>query len=109
VGCKILYCFHRAFFLTIQFSNKCTHINNFYGSISIDVVSRTVVWSGVSLHHSTQQHAKQHAYNQQQIQYHDSVHQVTNAAILNIDFNLYDKSFTILQILQTQNVLKTYY
>jgi hypothetical protein len=50
----------------------------------------------------TQQHAKQHAYNQQQIQYHDSVHQVTNATILNFDFNLYDKiiSFTVLHILQ---------
>ena len=57
-----------------------------------------------SLYHSTQQHAKQHAYNQQQIQYHDSVHQVTNAAILNLDFNLYDKiiSFTVLHILQIQ-------
>jgi hypothetical protein len=68
------------------------------------VVSRVVEWSGISLYHSTQQHAKQHAYNQQQIQYHDSVHQVTNAAILNLDFNLYDKiiSFTVLHILQTQ-------
>jgi hypothetical protein len=52
--------------------------------------------------HSTQQQAKQHAYNQQQIQYHNSVHQVTNAAILNLDFNLHDKiiSFTVLYILQ---------
>jgi hypothetical protein len=50
-----------------------------------------------------QQHAKQHAYNQQQIQYHDSVRPVTNAAILNFDFNLYDKiiSFTVSHILQT--------
>jgi hypothetical protein len=49
-------------------------------------------------------HAKQHAYNQQQIQHHDSVHQVTNAAILNFDFNLYYKiiSFTVLHILQIQ-------
>ena len=68
------------------------------------VVSRAVVWSGISLYHSTQQLAKQHAYNQQQIQYHNSVHQVTNAAILNLDFNLYDKiiSFTVLHILQIQ-------
>jgi hypothetical protein len=64
-----------------------------------------------SLYHSTQQHAKQHAYNQQQIQYHNSMHQVTNAATLNFDFNLYDKiiSFTVLHILQTQNVYKIYY
>jgi hypothetical protein len=67
------------------------------------VVSRAVVWRGIRLYHSTQQHA----YNQQQIQYHNSVHQVTNAAILNIlnlDFNLYDKiiSFTVLHILQIQ-------
>jgi hypothetical protein len=42
------------------------------------------------------------ANNQQQIQYQDFVHQVTNAAILNLDFNLYDKiiSFTVLHILQ---------
>jgi hypothetical protein len=36
--------------------------------------------------------------------YHNSVHQVSNAAILNVDFNLYDKiiSFTVLHILQIQ-------
>jgi hypothetical protein len=50
-------------------------------------------------HNSTR---KQHANNQQQIQYHNSVHQVTNAVISNLDFNLYDKiiSFTVLHILQ---------
>jgi hypothetical protein len=34
------------------------------------------------------------------IQNHNSEHQVTNAAILNLDFNLYDKiiSFTVLHI-----------
>jgi hypothetical protein len=49
-------------------------------------------------HHSTQQHAKQ-----QQIQYHDSAHQVTNAAILNLYFNLYDNIiFAVLHILQIQ-------
>jgi hypothetical protein len=55
-------------------------------------------------HNSTQQHAKQHAYNQQQMQYHDSVHRVNNAAILNLDFNLYDNiiSFTVLHILKIQ-------
>jgi hypothetical protein len=44
------------------------------------------------------------ANNQQLIQYQDSVHQVTNAAILNLDFNKYDKiiSFTVLHILQIQ-------
>ena len=41
------------------------------------------------------------------VQYHNSVHQVTNAAILNFDFNLYDKivSFTVLHILQIQMFL----
>jgi hypothetical protein len=65
-----------------------------------------VMWSGVSLYHSTQQHAIQHAYNQPQIQYHDSGQQVTNAANLNLDFNLHDKiiSFTVLHILQIQMV-----
>ena len=62
--------------------------------------TRVVVWSGISLYHSTQQHAN----NKQQTQYHNSVHQVTNAAILNLDFNLYDKiiSFKVLHILQIQ-------
>ena len=38
------------------------------------------------------------------VQYHNSVHQVTNAAILNLKFNLYGKiiSFTVLHILQIQ-------
>jgi hypothetical protein len=63
--------------------------------------TRVSVHRPFSLCHSTQQHAKQHAYNQQQIQYHESMHQVTNAAILNIlnlDFNLYDTfiRFTVL-------------
>ena len=59
-----------------------------------------VVWSGISIYHSTQQHAN----IQQQTQYHNSVHQVTNAAFLNLNFNLYDKiiSFTVLHILQIQ-------
>jgi hypothetical protein len=65
-----------------------------------------VLWCGISLYHSTQQHAAQHAFNQQQIQYHNSVHRVTNAANLNLDFNLHDKiiSFTVLHILQIQMV-----
>jgi hypothetical protein len=78
---RILYCFHGVFSLTIQLTNKCTNINYFIVFISIDVFPYTF-----SLYHSTQQHVKQHAYNQQQIQYHDSVHQVTNAAILNFKF-----------------------
>jgi hypothetical protein len=38
------------------------------------------------------------------MQYHNSVHQVNNAAILNLDFNLYGKiiSFAVLYILQIQ-------
>jgi hypothetical protein len=71
-------------------------------------LGQTVFYTWISLYHSTQQHAKQHANNQQQIQYQDSVHQVTNAAILNLDFNLYDKiiSFRVLHILQIQMFYK---
>jgi hypothetical protein len=49
---------------------------------------------------------KQRANNQQQLQDQDPVHQVTNAAILSLDFNLYDKivSFTVLHFTNS-NVL----
>jgi hypothetical protein len=32
----ILYCFHRAFSLTIQLTNKCTNINYFIVFISVE-------------------------------------------------------------------------
>ena len=49
-------------YVTIQLTNKCTHINYFYSFISIYVCP-------YSLYHSTQQHA----YNQQQQQHNTTI------------------------------------